>query len=220
MSVHRRQGFFQHDGPIHEGHSCSIPVFRETDQSNWAWFPYSALRVYEGQEIAAGRPPIFITAYYQGKTRQVVWNWSLGLQGRDSGIPTTPPSQWEYAVNVADDRFIDFWINNYIRPNILAEYAGLQNAWVGLDECAFIPALYGVIDDSGNFVSGVQWDAPFPQNDSQYYQSINRFFTRVSALAPDIKLMPNSGGIADWSQFSTVFRAGSRVARRGVESIV
>lgn len=182
-------------------------IFRETDQSQWAWFPYSSLRVYEAREIAAGRPPIFVTAYYQGKTRPVVWNWSLGLQGRDSGRPTTSPSQWEYAVNVGDERFINFWISSYIRPYILQGYGSLQNVWVGLDECAFIPALYGVIDDSGNFVSGVKWDAQFPQNDTQYYQSINRFFTRVHQIAPDIKLMPNSGGITDWSQFSTVFGA-------------
>ena len=182
-------------------------IFRETDQTEWAWFPYSALRVYEGKEIAAGRKPIFVTAFYQGKSRPVVWNWSLGLQGSDSGRPKTPESQWEYAVNVADDRFINFWINSYIRPNILSGYGSLQNVWIGLDECAFIPALYGVIDDSGNFISGVKWDAPFAQNATQYYQSITRFFTRVRQLAPDLKLMPNSGGIADWTQFSNVFGA-------------
>jgi len=182
-------------------------LFRETDQTTWAWFPYSALRAYEANEIAAGRPPIFITATYQGKSRPVVWNWSLGLQGSDSGRPKTPSSEWEYAVNVADDRFINFWINNYIRPNILSGYGSLQNVWIGLDECAFIPALYGVIDDSGNFISGVKWDAPFAQNASQYYQSINRFFTRVRRLAPSLKLMPNSGGLSDWSQFSNTFGA-------------
>jgi hypothetical protein len=182
-------------------------VFRETDQTQWAWFPYSALRAYEASEIAAGRPPIFVTAFYQGKSRPVVWNWSLGLQGSDSGRPKTASSNWEYAVNVADDRFINFWINNYIRSIILSGYGSLQNVWIGLDECAFIPALYGVIDDSGNFISGVKWDAPFAQNASQYYQSINRFFTRVRQLAPSLKLMPNSGGLADWSQFSNTFGA-------------
>jgi hypothetical protein len=182
-------------------------LFRESDQTQWSWFPYTTLRMYEAQEIAAGRPAIFVTAYYQGRTRPVVWNWSLGLQGHDSGRPTTPPSQWEYAVNVGDDRFINFWINSYIRPIILKSYSGLQNVWIGLDECAFIPALYGVIDDSGNFVSGVKWDAPFPQTELAYYQSINRFFTRVHQLAPGLKLMPNSGGITDWTQFSTTFGA-------------
>lgn len=179
-------------------------VLKESDDTKWSWFPYSALRVFEGQEMAAGRPPIFVTANYQGKTRQIVWNWSLGLQGSK---PTRPPSEWEYAVNVGDDRFINFWINNYIRSVILPGYQNLQNSSIGLDECAFIPALYGVIDDNGNFVSGVQWDQPFPQNADAYYQSIERFFTQVHQKAPDLKLIPNSGGIGDWSQFANVFGA-------------
>lgn len=182
-------------------------VFKPTDDTTWNWFPYSALRTYEGKEIAAGRPPIFVTAYYQGKTRPVVWNWSLGLQGHDSGRPTTPPNTWEYAVNVSDSRFVKFWLNNYIKPIILKQYSGLENVWIGLDECAFIPALYGIIDDSGNFVSGVQWDPAFPQNPAEYYQSITSFFEQVRQLDPSLNLMPNSGGIADQSQFGNVFGA-------------
>ncbi len=182
-------------------------VFKESDDTSWNWFPYSALRVFESKEIAAGRPPIFVTAYYEGKTRPVVWNWSLGLQGQDSGRPTTPPSSWEYAVNVSDSRFVNFWVNNYVRPILLSQYASLQNVWVGLDECAFIPALYGVIDDNGNFVSGVTWDKPFPQTAAAYYQSISSFFHQVRQLAPTLNLIPNSGGIADESQFANVFGA-------------
>jgi hypothetical protein len=81
----------------------------------------------------------------------------------------------------------------------------MKNVWVGVDEAAFMPGLYGVIDDNGNFVQGVQWDSPFPQNATAYYNSINYFFTRVKALAPDLKIMPNSGGISDWSQFANTF---------------
>ncbi len=177
-------------------------VFKESDQWVWNYFPYSTFRMYEEQEIAAGRPPIFVTAYYNGKTRPVVWSWSLGLQGNK---PTRPATEWEYAVNVSDDRFIQYWIK-YVR-GLRQEFAGLANLWVGLDECAFMPGLYGVIDDNGNFVQGVQWDQPFPQTAASYYASIHTFFTRVKQLAPDFKMMLNSGGITDWTQFANTFGA-------------
>ncbi len=179
-------------------------VFKESDEWQWNYFPYSGFRMYEGQEVAAGRPPIFVTAYYQGKTRQVVWSWSLGLQA-NSNKPTRPATEWEYAVNVQDDRFIQYWIQ-YVR-GLEKEYASLSNLWIGLDEAAFMPGLYGVIDDNGNFVQGVQWDQPFPQTAADYYNSIHNFFTRVKQLAPDFKMMPNSGGISDWSQFKNTFGA-------------
>jgi hypothetical protein len=177
-------------------------VFKESDEWTWNYFHYSGLRIFEGTEIAAGRAPLFVTAYYKGRTRQVVWNWSLGLQP-GSRKPTTPSSAWEYAVNVQDDRFIHYWIQ-YI-GGLLQEYSSLENVWVGVDEAAFMPELYGVIDDDGNFVQGVQWDAPFPQTPTDYYNSIQYFFTRVTQLAPSFKIMPNSGGISDWTQFASTF---------------
>lgn len=177
-------------------------VFKESDEWTWNYFPYSGFRIYEGTEIAAGRNPLFITAYYQGKTRQVVWKWSLGLQGT-SLKPTADPSAWEYAVNVQDERFIRYWIT-YVN-GLLQEYSSMKNVWVGVDEAAFMPGLYGVIDDTGNFVQGVQWDSPFPQTPADYYKSIGYFFTRVKQLAPTFKIMPNSGGITDWTQFANTF---------------
>src|SRR5262245_13966815 len=177
-------------------------VFKPSDNYQWSWFPYSAFKAYETREVAAGRRPMFITANYMGKRRPVVWAWSLQLNGK---IPTAPSSEWRYAVNVQDERFIRFWIQRYVREILFAGLSDVQNLWVGLDECAFIKDLYGVLDDNNQFVSGLTWDQPFPQDESQYLNSINTFFTRVKALAPDIKLMPNSGGLKDWKQFSQVF---------------
>ena len=71
-------------------------------------FPYSKLRAYEAQQVAAGQPPIFITATYAGKSRPVYWGWSLVVV---NGKPTMAANQWQYAVNVGDSRFIHFWIN-------------------------------------------------------------------------------------------------------------
>ena len=180
-------------------------LFKPSDDTTWNWFPYAALRTFEKNEVAAGRPPIFITATYMGKKRPVVWNWSLGLQGQTSGVPKTSSSNWEYAVNVADDRFINFWINNYVR-NVLFRYlSDVQNKWVGLDECAFTMSLYGVLDDNNNFVPGVKWDPPFAQTETDFFASINYFFNRVKTLAPDVRLMPNSGTISDWTKFAYTY---------------
>jgi hypothetical protein len=183
-------------------------VFKPSDDSSWVWFPYSALRRYQASEVAAGRPPIFITATYAGKTRPVLWSWSLKLQ---NGVPTTNSSEWEYAVNVQDDRFIKFWINNYVRGILWKNLTNLQNLWVGLDECAFTPDLYGVLDDTNHFVSGVKWDFPFPQDEGQYLDSINKFFVRVKQLAPDLKLMPNTGSMKTWSRFPYAYQSASGV---------
>jgi hypothetical protein len=176
-------------------------VFKPSDEWTWNYFPYSEFRNYEQTETAVGRAPLFLTATYQGKSRPVLWEWSLALV---NGKPTADPSAWEYAVNVQDDRFIQYWIN-YVKTDLLAEYSSMKNIWVGVDEAAFIPGLYGVLDDNGNFVEGVTWDKPFPQNAAAYYQSIATFFTRVKQLAPTFNIMPNSGGITDWTQFVNTF---------------
>lgn len=180
-------------------------VLKPSDDTTWNYFPYTSLRNFEASEVAAGRPPIFVTATYAGKKRPVLWNWSLSLNSNN--VPTASSNNWEYAVNVGDDRYIKFWLNQYARSILLPPLKGLQNQWIGLDECAFTLPLYGVLDDSGKFVSGVQWDSPFPQNETDYYKSVDHFFTRALQLAPDLKLMPNSGSIGDWTQYSFVYES-------------
>jgi hypothetical protein len=165
-------------------------------------FPYAALRTYEAEEVSAGRPPIFVSATYMGKSRPVLFSWSLGLV---NGVPTAPQRNWQYAVNVQDDRFIHFWINQYIRPVLWQPVYAKPNVWFELDQCAFIYALYGILDDNNKFVAGVPWDSPFPTDDSAYFNSIATFFNRLKQLAPDIQVMPNVGTISDPTQFQTVF---------------
>jgi len=177
-------------------------VLKPSDDTTWNWFPYSALRTYDAQQVAAGHAPIFVTATYAGKKRPVLWSWSLSLV---NNVPTTPTSEWRYAVNVQDDRYIRFWLNRYVRPILLNGLTGFQNLWIGLDECAFNPDLYGVLDDSNHFVAGVVWDSPFPQTEDQYMASVNTFFARVKQLAPDVNLMPNSGSPRTWSKFQTAY---------------
>ncbi|MGC1685319.1 MAG: hypothetical protein WA734_06845, partial [Candidatus Acidiferrales bacterium] len=66
--------------------------FAPSDTTMVRGFPYSALRTYESQQVAAGKPPIFVTATYDGKTRPVYFSWSLGLV---NGVPTAPSSNWQ-----------------------------------------------------------------------------------------------------------------------------
>lgn len=175
--------------------------FAPSDQAAYG-FPYSALRTYEAQQVAAGHPPIFITATYGGKKRPVVWGWSLHLNGNRVTVPT---SQWEYAVNVGDERFVNFWLTKWIRPVILAPVAHLNNIWFSLDQCSFNYGIYGVVDDNNNFVTGVRWDEPFPQNDTEYLASVATFFTILKDIAPDIKVMPNVGSMSQPGKFPEVF---------------
>src|SRR5258708_32712745 len=67
-------------------------------------FPFNELKAFEAAEVAAGRPPIFVTATYAGKKRPVYFAGHLQLDGNNR--PTAPSSQWSQAVNLRDDRFI------------------------------------------------------------------------------------------------------------------
>jgi hypothetical protein len=166
-------------------------------------FPYSALRKYEAQEVAAGRPPIFVTATYQGRKRPVMFNTYLNLDAY--GRPTTPRSTWVYAVNVQDNRFIKFWLNHYARPAILQPMSKMRNVWIYVDGCAFTYGAYGVLDDSGTFVSGVPWDPPFANNAAAYLNSIAYFFNTVKQLAPDINFITDVGTMSDPTQFQKIY---------------
>jgi hypothetical protein len=166
--------------------------------------PYSKLRAYESQQVAEGKPPIFVTATYEGKKRPVIFSWSLGLE---NGKPTLASSQWQYAVNVQDTRFIHFWINHYIQPLLAKNMSSSRpNLTLQLDQGAFLYSLYGVLDDDNRFVSGVTWDSPFPQNQAQFESGIETFFSQVrTALAPNINVIVNVGTQANPSHFPTIF---------------
>ena len=72
----------------------------------------------------------------------------------------------------------------------------MPNLWWGLDESAFLYTIvYGVLDDNNNWVTGVTWDPPFPQNAQQYATAVTTFFARLKALAPDIRTMINLGSM-------------------------
>jgi hypothetical protein len=170
--------------------------FQQADDDNFAYFPYSRLKQYDAQEVKEGRQPLFITATYQGKKRPVYFVWSLELHG---DVPTAPHEQWMQAVDVSSDDQ---------RPT--------PDRWVGLDNCAFMYDLYGVVDDNGHFVAGVTWDLPFAQNSDQYLTMIKQFFHKLSQSAPKILVMCNVGSLKDWSQFQSVYADISGIMREDI----
>ena len=176
--------------------------FSPSDATAVRGFPYSQLKTYEAQQVAAGQAPIFVTATYEGKSRPVVFSWSLNLV---NGVATAPSQNWQYAVNVSDPRYVHFWVNNYARAILGKAAYNTPNLWFQLDECAFDYDIFGVLDDNNKFVAGVTWDAPFAQSAPEYLTSVASFFNQLHQLAPDIRVMPNIGTTTDPTQFPTIF---------------
>lgn len=190
-------------------------VFRQSDDTGPSWFPYSKLRAYDRAQMDRGQPSLFISATYAGKKRPVLWNWSLGFPSQ-GGAPMTSPSEWEYAVNVADDRFVDFWLANYANPILLHRYYDLHgapaslagpypNEWIGVDEAAFNYRIYGVLDDNNHWVGGVSWDAPYPQGSAGMHRMFRVFFAKLKQRRPALHIMANLGTMDDWSQAQSDF---------------
>ncbi|MCX7887316.1 MAG: hypothetical protein N3B01_08725 [Verrucomicrobiae bacterium] len=175
--------------------------FCPKDETAWAFFPFSELKAYEAREVAAGRAPIFVTATYAGRKRPVYFRWSLEVD-RAGEKPTVPKAERMQAVNVSDERFLRFWIERYARRLIPPD---LANVWIGLDVCAVIYSLYGVLDDEGRFVPGVPWDPPFPRNKEAWADAYRSFFTKLKQAAPEIKVICNVASMDDWRWFPHVY---------------
>jgi hypothetical protein len=169
------QGRFQH--------------FHPKDETEHAYFPYTELKRYELDELSQRRPPLWITATFQGKRRPVIFEWLSKEKAQ--------------AVNIRDQRYIDFFIKNYVRNNL--QKRSYQNLWVGLDNCAFIYNLYGVVDNKNKYTNKIKWDKPFPQNDREFVRAVQYFFKRLKELAPDIKTICNEGSLSDESQYQEIF---------------
>lgn len=184
-SIKAPHGHFQHFAPA-----------RSDDD-----FPYEDLQKLEARQIAAGGPPIFVTATYEGRRRPVYFSLELDLNG--SGHPTADREQWLRAVNLRDESFIQFFTNAYIRRRMFQP--PLQNYWLAVDNCMFFIRQYGVLDDQNVFHSVDHFDPPFAQNDKDYLDSIVYFLSRLKQIAPDIHLMGNEGSMSDESRFSEVW---------------
>ena len=164
-------------------------------------FPYAALKDFEAKEITAGRPPIFVTATYEGVSSPVYFEWHLALDR--SGNPTAPNEQWSQLVNLRDDRFIRFYVNAYLRSTLWKPL--LQRMWHAVDNCSFRYNNYGVLDSNGHYQNNIVWDQGFPQSDSEFLDAIKYFLKRVKEIAPDVHIIGNEGSMNDESRFSDVW---------------
>jgi len=171
--------------------------FAPFDDWTEALFPYAQFAQYDASEVAAGRTSLFVSATYAGKVRPIVWNWY--------GVTAAPygdnPGR---AVNLKDERFVQFWLNQYIHPWLAK--INKPNVAVMMDNCTFGYGRYGVIDDSGAFVGGVTWNQPYAQNQAEFLDSINGFFARVHQLDPSIKVACNTDAQEIPSEFVTSFQ--------------
>lgn len=170
-------------------------------------FPYAGLRKYEASQVAGGNSPIFVTATYQGLSRPVYWGPSLALS--PIGFPAADPHDWQQAVNVGDSRYVNFWITEYAQKVLKG------SEWLELDEGTFNYSIYGVLNNDGIFVPGVQWDTPFPQSDTAFLQGVASFYDQVAAYnqtaANPINTATDLGSISQPALFSTVFNGAPAV---------
>jgi hypothetical protein len=196
-----------------------VSVVRPNGESQWPWFPYNRFVSFEQDEVAAGRPPLRLTATYQGKSRPVYWNWSLGFPAAGQPPSVTDQAAWEQGVNIGDERYVAWLVDNYIKAIMFRQYfapdgsiidvpAPYPNEWLGVDQMAVNYHLFGVLDDAGTWVpmdAGPVMDAPFPNTSAALHDAYRQFFTYLHQVYPDIRVMANIGTPDDWTQFEQDF---------------
>jgi hypothetical protein len=196
-----------------------VSVVRPNGEAQWPWFPFSGLVSFEQAEVAAGRPPLRLTATYQGRSRPVYWNWSLGFPAAGQPPSVTDQTAWEQGVNLGDDRYVTWLVDNYIKRVMFRQYLApdgtpvdiptpYPNEWLGMDQMAVNYHLFGVLDDAGTWVpmdAGPVMDAPFPSTSAALHDAYRHFFVRLHQVYPGIRLMANIGTPDDWSQFQQDF---------------
>jgi hypothetical protein len=190
-------GHFQHFAPADPGDD----------------FPYTQLKAFEAAEVAAGRPPIFVTSTYGGVKRPVYFEYSLVLDS--SNRPTADPSLWQQAVNLNDDRMIRFYANVYLKKTLWTPQ--YPNYWAASDNCSFRYDDYGVIDPNGIYQNTIVWDKPFAQSDPDFLNSIEYFLSRLKQLAPDVNIAGNEGSMNDETQFPAVWAGFDGTIREDID---
>jgi hypothetical protein len=196
-----------------------VHLIRPSSESQWPYFPYAVFTAYEQGEVTAGRPPLRLTATYQGSSRPVYLSWSLGFPQLGQLPPMADENAWEQAVNIADDRYVTWLVDNYVEPTMLEQYftadgqptnsdAPYPNEWLGMDEIVINYHLYGVLDDAGNWVpmdAGPVMDPPFPDGSAAFHAMYQQFFRRLHEIRSDLRFMVNPGSPDDWAYFAKDF---------------
>jgi hypothetical protein len=180
-------------------------------------FPSDLLTTYETKEVANGRNPFWITGSVTVNGTQYTNQQVLSVPAYGNGQP--PDSAKYQPVNIGDDRYAQFFVQEYERG--VLNPTNVANWWVGLDNSYFDRNNnYGMLIN-GNMVSLASnstetWNAPFAQSDAAWINAAMGVFTRIQQLAPDMKLLVNEATISDPSKFNSLFATTSGVELEGV----
>lgn len=160
--------------------------FADVDEppSGFGYFPWKLFETYDANEVARGRPSLHVTAMHQGKARPVYFSYGDHFS-----------REWPFrALHVRDERYARFFVQQYARAQLLEP--ALRGAQViGADNCTFKRDLYGVLDDQERYVKDVPWQAPYPQSDAEWVDSIVAMLRSVKRLAPDLRILCNEIGL-------------------------
>jgi Chitobiase/beta-hexosaminidase C-terminal domain len=158
------------------------------DQHNVTFLPYTEAQAYNAEEINAGRPPILITATYNGVQYPEFYNTDTNDQ-YDAKQPLFG----------ADPRAARFIVNEYARKTMeLPVYPDATvspyypNSWFQSDEGGFAYSNFSIWDNT-NTQRTITWDQPFPQNDAQYQNMLQSMLFQMSQIGPDVPLSVNEG---------------------------
>lgn len=130
-------------------------------------FPWNQFLAYNAAEIAAGRSGLIITAGGQAVTTRL--------------------HRERVAVHIGDDRFINFFIEEYVQKHL--------DGWLGPDN--------GIVD-RGWFTPSTGWDPPYPQNNQEYTDAATYFFDEVARRG--IQMVVNIGMQALPERFQEIFK--------------
>src|SRR3954451_9600884 len=162
-------------------------------ESQWPWFPHRGFIDYQRSEVAAGRPPLLMTATYQEKSQPVYWNWRLGFPAAGEVARVTDTPSWQQAINVRDDRYVSWLVATHINPIMFDRYFGPDGRPVdtpapypderlGMDQMVINYHLLGVVDDAGRWVpmdAGPVMDHPFPNSSAALHSAFRHFFAQL-----------------------------------------
>ena len=141
---------------------------------------FDEFQAYQADEVAAGRAPMLVTSGGQ----PVYFNSSA--------------TYYLQAINVCDPRYVRFFANEFARKTMLspsqpgtAISPQYPNAWVSLDDGTFLYSDYTLTLNG----LAVPWDPIFPQNQSDWNTCVEKFFSQLAQIAPDVRLMQNEGSL-------------------------
>jgi hypothetical protein len=168
-----------------------------TSGPEYAYFPISRFNNYMADELARGHDPLWVTATLDGVQKPVYFSFNNVLD-----------SSRMQAVNIGDERFAHFYVNEYVRKELNQQH--LQNWHVGLDNFTIDYGRYGVEDPAnpGTLIKNVTWDQPFPQNQAEWISAAANCIDTIHNRYPDVRFMVNEATFPSDEDLQTIMGHG------------